>query len=335
MPVPGARWRLLQTLSGNAYPRTVPVTATLADAADVPAASVQAAPASAAPRTLSYAEWRALEAAHEARADALTAGRRERAERGEKHPVEDFLHTYYPTRISALRRWHPGTGVLLEGADERADWRWYRAAPAAPGAVAVDAHAFIEARAASVDFIALLLSRTAERTARFGCFGLHEWAMVYRQGEHRHQAPLRLGQAGTDAVVEAANISCTHFDAYRFFTPEAAPLNALAPSRDNQPELEQPGCLHAGMDLFKWATKLGPLVPGELLLDSFELARDIRWLDMQASPYDVSAWGADAVAIETPEGKAEYVRAQRGFTERGNALRARLVAAVTRARAAA
>jgi hypothetical protein len=304
----------------------VPVPAVLVAAPEVPAAPVVLAPA----------EWRALEAAHEARADALTAGRRERAERGEKHPVEDFLHTYYPTRVSALRRWHPGAVVLLDGAAERADWRWYRAAPGERSAgYAVDAPAFLEARGASVDFIQLLLGRTAERTARFGCFGLHEWAMVYKQGEHRHQAPLRLGQAGTDAVVEAANISCTHFDAYRFFTSEAAPLNALSPSRENQPELEQPGCLHAGMDLFKWATKLGPLVPGDLLLDSFELARDIRWLDMQASPYDVSAWGADAVAIETPEGKAEYVRAQRGFTERGNTLRGRLLAAVTRARSVA
>lgn len=318
---------VLQALSRSAYPRTVSVPVVLA-APDVPPAPVVSAPA-----VLTRAEWRSLEAAHEARADAMTAGRRERAERGEKHPVEDFLHTYYPTRISALRRWHPGAGVLLEDAKERSDWRWYRAASAM--SVSVDARAFLAARAASVDFIQLLLSRTAERTARFGCFGLHEWAMVYRQGEHRHQAPLRLGQAGTDAVVEAANISCTHFDAYRFFTSEAAPLNALSPSRENQPELEQPGCLHAGMDLFKWATKLGPLVPGDLLLDSFELARDIRWLDMQASPYDVSAWGADAVAIETPEGKAEYVRAQRGFTERGNALRGRLLAAVTRARSVA
>lgn len=332
-PVPVSGVPVPQALSRSAYARTVSVPAVLA-APDVPAVPVATVPAVlTVPTVLTRAEWHSLEAAHEARADAMTAGRRERAERGEKHPVEDFLHTYYPTRISALRRWNPGAGVLLEGAEERSDWRWYRAA--SDTAVSVDARAFLAARAASVDFIQLLLSRTAERTARFGCFGLHEWAMVYRQGEHRHQAPLRLGQAGTDAVVEAANISCTHFDAYRFFTPDAAPLNALSPSRENQPELEQPGCLHAGMDLFKWATKLGPLVPGDLLLDSFELARDIRWLDMQASPYDVSAWGAEAVAIETPEGKAEYVRAQRGFTERGNALRGRLLAAVTRARAAA
>jgi hypothetical protein len=34
------------------------------------------------------------------------------------------------------------------------------------------------------------------------------------------------------------------------------------------------------------------------------------------------AWGADPVAIETPDGKAEYVRRQRAFAERSNALRA-------------
>jgi hypothetical protein len=70
--------------------------------------------------------------------------------------------------------------------------------------------------------------------------------------------------------------------------------------------------------------KLGPLVPGELLLDTFELARDIRVLDMRASPYDLSDWGYAAIAIETPEGKAQYVRAQRGFAERGQLLRERL-----------
>lgn len=289
---------------------------------------------------LTHEQWRVREAQHEARATALTAGRQERAARGEKHPIEDFLYSYYPSRVSALLRWHPGAGVVLEAAaDERAGWRWYRAAGngtgTSTGALEVDAAALLEARGASTDFISLLLARTSERTARFGCFGLHEWAMVYKQGEHRHQAPLRLGQDGTDAVAEAANISCTHFDAFRFFTPDAVPLNALQPTRENQILLEQPGCLHAGMDLYKWAMKLGPLLPGELLLDTFELARDIRWLDMQASPYDVSAWGADPVAIETPEGKAEYVRAQRGFTERGNALRARMLDAITRARAVA
>ena len=44
-----------------------------------------------------------------------------------------------------------------------------------------------------------------------------------------------------------------------------------------------------------------------------------------ATPYDVTTYGLDPVTIETPEGKAEYVARQRGFAERGNALRGRLV----------
>jgi hypothetical protein len=139
--------------------------------------------------------------------------------------------------------------------------------------------------------------------------------------------PLRLGQAGTDEVVEAHDLRCTHIDAFRFFTPDAVPRNRFAPTRERQPELEQPGCLHAGMDVYKWAMKLGPLVPGELLLDAFELARDIRRLDMEASPYDARAWGGEPVRIETPEGKAEYVRRQRAFAERSNALRGRILEA--------
>ena len=76
---------------------------------------------------------------------------------------------------------------------------------------------------------------------------------------------------------------------------------------------------------FQRATKLGPAVPGDLALDCFELARDIRLLDMRASPYDFSSYGEPAVAIETPEGKAEYAAAQRDFAARGVELRRRLL----------
>jgi hypothetical protein len=69
------------------------------------------------------------------------------------------------------------------------------------------------------------------------------------------------------------------------------------------------------------------LVPGELLLDAFELARDIRLLDMQAAPYDLSDWDVVPVPIETAEGKAEYVRRQRVFAERGAVLRTALLRA--------
>ena len=95
--------------------------------------------------------------------------------------------------------------------------------------------------------------------------------------------------------------------------PRLFPRNRTPLTRDDQSLFEQPGCLHAGMDLYKWALKLGPLVPGELLLEAFVLARDIRLLDMQAAPYDLADWDVVPVRIETAEGKAEYVRQQRGF----------------------
>ncbi|MGX5696756.1 3-methyladenine DNA glycosylase [Agromyces soli] len=277
---------------------------------------------------LAAADWRARERAHHERADALTAGHRARTARREPHPVEDFLFTYYSYSPSLLRRWHPGAGVELADAagEPRAAWRWY-APGAAPGALVVDAAALRAEKAPMLAAIERILRLTAARPGQFGCFGLHEWAMVYRQAEHRHPVPLRLGQAATDEVVEGHELRCTHIDAFRFFTPDAVPRNRFAPTRETQPAFEQPGCLHAGMDVYKWAMKLGPLVPGELLLDAFELARDIRYLDMQASPYDLAAWSGAPVRIETPEGKAEYVRRQRGFAERSNALRARLLEA--------
>lgn len=278
---------------------------------------------------LAAAEWRERERAHRERADALSAGWRSRAQAGAggtrlAHPVDDFLFTYYPYRPALLRRWHSGTGVVLADADgdARADWRWYLTEETG---VRVDDEGFRAEKSESIRPIALLLRGTLGRTANFGCLGLHEWAMVYRTPAARHEVPLRLGADGTDAVVESHNIACSHFDAFRFFTPEAIPRNRLSPTRENQPAMEQPGCLHAGMDLYKWSIKLGPLVPGELLLDTFELARDIRELDMQASPYELADWGYEPVRIETPEGKAEYVRRQRAFADRANALRMQLL----------
>ena len=275
---------------------------------------------------LSRHEWLGRERAHQARADALTREYRERHARGEKHPVWDFLHTYYSYRPSQLRRWHPGAGVTLLDAPERAEWRWYSPGPR-PDAVTPDATRFAEDKPQLAALVERMLRRTAARPAQFGCFGLHEWAMVYRADEHRHPVPLRLGQAGTDAVVESHDLRCTHFDAFRFFTPAAVPRNRTPLTRDDQDLFDQPGCLHAGMDVYKWAMKLGPLVPGELLLDAFELARDIRLLDMQAAPYDLSDWDVVPVPIETAEGKAEYVRRQRVFAERGAVLRTALLRA--------
>ena len=274
---------------------------------------------------LTQDQWRPREAAHHARVDAVTTAYLSRRQGARTHPVEDFMFTYYMQSPAKLRRWHPGPGVMLESAGERAEWMFYRCAD---GAATLDLTAFLETRAATIRSIRRLLSATAARPARLGCFGLHEWAMVYRQTaqQHRHvDWPLRLGQTGTDEVVESHQIRCSHFDAFRFFTDQARPLNTLSPGPDSRVAMEQPGCLHATMDLYKWCYKLSPAVPSDLMTDCFDLAREVRTLDMRAAPYDLRDLGYDPVTIETAEGKSQYVDAQRSLATRGNLLRLKLI----------
>lgn len=273
---------------------------------------------------LAETEWRERAERHGRRVDALVGEHVRRRSAGERHPVEDFLFTYYNLKPAQLRRWHPGVGTVLlgEGARARLSERFYTEVP---GGVELDVPAFLAARPV-LDFVERLLSSVAERPAHLGCFGLHEWAMVYRTEEVRHgQVPLRLGHEGTDRVVESHRIQCSHFDAFRFFTEPARPLNTLQPARERQAELDQPGCLHANMDLYKWAYKLTPAVPSELVADCFALSKEIRVLDMRASPYDLREWGYSPVRIETAEGKAAYMEYQRDFSERGAVLRERVL----------
>jgi hypothetical protein len=279
--------------------------------------------------------WQARAAAHEARVDVRVQPYLERRRQGVAHPVHDFLFTYYSQRPATLRRWHPGYGVTLLDAPEYADLRGYgivRHVRHPPGVEKGDERAGLSVSAEHlasqeplIESIRGLLVATAARTPALGCFGLHEWAMVHGSDEVRHDLPLRLGRVGTDRVVESHRISCSHFDAFRFFTESARPLNTLQPARDDRASFEQPGCLHAGMDLYKHAFRLSPLVASELVADCFALAWDIRELDMRASPYDLSDLGYKPVPIETPEGKAEYVAAQRAFAERGAPLRQQLI----------
>jgi hypothetical protein len=264
-----------------------------------------------------------MAAAHRARVGRWTDPHRDRRRRGEPHPVLDFLFTYYSFRPVRLEEWLPGPGVLLLGADELLDV----AGHVRDGAgIRLDPGALPERIRRTAGFVHDLLVATAARPPRLGCFGLHEWAMVYRSDAPRHdQVPLRLGREGTDAVVESLPVYCTHHDAFRFFTDAARPLNAVQPARSEQVANEQPGCLHATMDLYKWAYKLFPATPADLLADCFELAADVRELDMRASPYDLAGIGYAPVPIETPAGRAEYARAQAAFSRRAAPLRARLI----------
>ncbi|HEX2861730.1 MAG TPA: 3-methyladenine DNA glycosylase [Lacunisphaera sp.] len=285
---------------------------------------------------LSATDWRARQSAHEQRVRLWTDPYQERQARGEKHPVEDFLFEYYRFRPSWLRRWHPGPDVVLLGEAAREFLRWPEYHDA-DGGVALNPAAFAPKRRDTLTWLLGLLRATAERPPQFACFGLHEWAMVYRQtpDEVRHNRwPLRFPPDELARVVEAQPVRCSHFDAFRFFTAPARPLNRLQPERATVPQFEQRGCLHANMDLYKWAFKLAPFTPAELVADCFALARDIREVDMRASPYDLRQLGHPPIAIEAPDGRADYERHQRAFAERSQPLRARLTALCERLLAA-
>ncbi|WP_330254686.1 3-methyladenine DNA glycosylase [Nocardia sp. NBC_00565] len=282
---------------------------------------------------LAESEWRARAAAHRARLDELVGPYLERRAAGSSHPVIDFLFTYYGHKPAQLRRWHPGFGVALAGAREYDGARGYHRvevygtpADTTSGVSAYTADpAYLARRRDTIAFIANLLCATASRPAQLACFGLHEWAMVYKTHDVRHQqVPLRLGGTGTDAVVESMSLRCTHFDAFRFFTPDAVGRNAQPLTRADQIAREQPGCLHANMDLYKWGFATSPLICSDLLFDCLELAYRARELDMRASPYDLTTYGYEPIRIETPAGRADYARHQSDIAQHAQVLRARL-----------
>ena len=259
--------------------------------------------------TLPEVEWRQRRAEHVARLRPWVDERVRRAERGVKHPVWDFLFEYYSLRPGHLLRWSPGVAVTLEGATG-ADVDWPQFAPTADG-MTVPAGSFPAHRAGYLEWAVAYLDVAAGREPQFGCFGLHEWAMVYQTRDVRHRIPLRLSATDTDAVVEGSALRCTHYDAFRFFTPPAMPLNRTALTRPDAIDHDQPGCVHANMDLYKFAYKLAPFVSAEVTAEAFLLAIRARELDMRASPYDLRSYGFEPIRIETRDGREEYVRRQR------------------------
>ncbi len=282
-------------------------------------------------QTLSPAQWRAARSNHVARLAPFVEAHRARRSRGHKHAVWDFMWEYYNHKPAQLLSWSPGIGVELQ--DGAADFSAKFWSPTerdstnnAADGVTLDIGKFPRHRAEGAREILNLLEQTAARAPVHSCFGLHEWAMVYR-GCARHQNPLRLSDDAIAELVETQGVSCSHYDAFRFFTPAARPLNVLQPRSDNRGQFEQPGCIHASMDLYKWAYKFAPWIASEIVADAFELARDARQLDMRAAPYDLSEFDVTPLCIETPAGRLEYARSQRAVATRAAPIRARLIVA--------
>ena len=276
---------------------------------------------------LPHQEWTARREAHFAKAQLHTAPTRKRLSRGEPHPVYDFLVRYYRLSLGRLETWQPSWEMTLAlPPDEPSPFpeKHYRVDGET---LSLNPYVLSEKEQKRLKHIAHLLRCTQSRPANFACHGLHEWAMVYRGAEirHRETVPLRLSQNEINALVESRPLCCTHFDAFRFFSPEAQPLNKTQPDLWSREENEQPGCIHANMDLYKWAYKSMPWVGSDLLWECFLFALKAREIDMRASPYDLSSYEYNAIPVETPEGRKEYEEEQRALTETAKPLRQELI----------
>lgn len=267
--------------------------------------------------------WRVARAAYLARVAPWAEERTRRMARHEKHPVYDFLFEYYSFRPAHLLRWTPGFGVALEGATPD-DIAWSEFEQTDNGLL-LSAATFPEHRVSFLRWAGAYLDAVLLREPSFACMGLHEWAMVYRDPNVRHPSvPLRLSRAETDAVVDSQALLCTHYDAFRFFTPGATPLNRYPLTRAETSAHDQPGCIHANMDLYKFAYKIAPYCPSEVVAGAFEVARAAREVDMRAGPYDLSGYGFAPIKIETRTGREEYVALQRALADRARPVRERV-----------
>jgi hypothetical protein len=202
---------------------------------------------------------------------------------------------------------------------------------------------FLHKKASSFTWYKSILQTTLANEAVLHCYGLHEWAMQYHpegapappSGKYQSHLPLRASREVINSTVERKGLRCTHVDALRFFAPSAGHLNFHGASleRTDQLDLEQPGCVHAHMDLLKIALRVKPYCDPALLVDILGIALEARSLDVGASPYDCSEYSADnegnpipIIPVETPEGRAAYKVQQTDLMEKAEGTRLRLLA---------
>lgn len=276
-------------------------------------------------RPVPVAAWKSLEEKHRASIESITVPMRNRKSRGKKHPVFDFLHTYYSFSLGRLEKWHPGVGrVLVDDPATDFSAKYYRREN---GVVFADPSKLTEKGRSRLIWIHNLLKLIHDRPPHLACHGLHEWAMVYSGADirHRESAPVRLPQEEIDALVSSRPVSCSHFDAFRFFAPGATRFNRLCPTLLTREDHEQPGCIHANMDLYKWAYKSSPWISSDLLARTLFFAIEAREIDMRASPYDLTSYGYEPIPVETPAGRREYEREQLALYQKGLPIRAELI----------
>jgi hypothetical protein len=281
---------------------------------------------------LGTSDWLRLAEEHRERVGRWVCAFRDRRARGTSHPVHDFLFRYYRYSPGKLEEWHPGIDMALRDSPEARERFTPPRYVSRHGRIIQSPHVLRPKERLRLRRTRDLLEATSRRLPNLGCFGMHEWAMVYRGEDirHRETVPLRLSQVEVDAVVDSRPIVCSHYDAFRFFSPAARTMNRVVPTLSSRAALEQPGCVHANMDLYKWSYKSMPWIGTGLLWECFELALRLRALDMRASPYDLSSLGYEPIPVETPEGRRAYARQQAALSEEAGRLRRRLIAALHR-----
>jgi len=266
-----------------------------------------------------------------------------------KHPVYNFMLEYYALKgaksMRRLGRWSPALdpeGVRLEGAiaaDVESGCLSPRGALFEPTGIVYDPRAFQRTakreQCTSFLWYRSILAATSTAVPILNCDNLHEWAMQYwpegaeapPSAKYQQHMPLRVTREQINAAVERRGVSCTHVDALRYFAPAAAPLNKHGATleRAQQTSLEQPGCVHASMDLLKIALKLHPWLPSELVGDALEIALEARTLDVAASPYDISSYGLEPLRIETESGRHLFRSKQLELMRRSQPVRTRLL----------
>ena len=137
-----------------------------------------------------------------------------------------------------LRRWHPGAGVLLADADPADFGPDYTLTAAGSPSTR---HGVRARRGEAIAWIREA-ARGAPPSGRpsSAASALHEWAMVYRQP--RTSSATRTGRCGSAAADRPRSsrrqpVRCSHFDAFRFFTPggPAAERAAADPGHAGRP----------------------------------------------------------------------------------------------------
>ncbi len=280
---------------------------------------------------ISTKTWKERLQRHEALVAPYTDAFLTRRSLHQKHPVYDFLFTYYTFSPLKLKQWVPSFEEKLEmNIKIRECYPWFESDLFSFDGNSLSQNTLkLHENILSLNsFIKNLCHNILKQPPRFNCFGLHEWAMVYKLPKEaiRHQDYLlRISHKELDDFVESQTICCSHYDAYRFFTKEAKPLNILNPLIKTRLTMEQGGCLHDNMDLYKWSYKLMPWIGSDFIAKAFLLAVEGRELDMRASPYDLKQEGFPPICIETEEGRKEYRKEQQNLAEKAQILRQELL----------